>query len=241
MEIPCYETVVKTGSAMPGGLNGDVHAWLVDLNDQDELPDRWPLLDGDETARARRFVFAADRNRYVAAHAALRLILSGYLAVPPGTIRYRTTGNGKPCLDADRPAVRFNLSHSGNMALVAVSDAEVGADIERMNPDRSYLGVAERFFSPVDQARLRGSTKPVELFYTLWSAREAVLKASGAGLFEPFDPFTCVEGRPGPDGRLPADGLCAFSVDSEYRCSVFPVKAGQRLSFFRVRNLSQWR
>ena len=94
------------------------------------------ILDDDERARAARFVFPHDGRRYVAAHAALRLVLAHYLDEDPRRLRFERGTHGKPRL-ACRTAgdYEINLSHSGGRALIAVARArEVGVDIEVTGP-----------------------------------------------------------------------------------------------------------
>jgi 4'-phosphopantetheinyl transferase len=84
---------------------------------------------------------------------------------------------GKPMLP-DGPC--FNLSHAGDYALLAVSDQEIGADIERLRKaDTSAL--AKRFYHPDEQTALAASTSPMELFFTIWALKESYIKNIGRG------------------------------------------------------------
>src|SRR5262245_6285572 len=110
----------------------DIGVWLIDLDagleSQAEIDFAEPgpelaSLDDVEQTRAARFVRARDRRRFARCRAALREILGGLLAKEPVSIRFRVVARGKPALDLaeGQPAIRFNLSHSSNLAVIAVS------------------------------------------------------------------------------------------------------------------------
>ena len=176
-------------------LSADVHVWLLDLGQPDHLIRRlWDTLDGEERARAARFVFSTDRARYTAAHGLVRHVLSGYLGISPAEVIFGYGRHGKPYLVmADAPAVlRFNVSHSANLCLCAVTlDREVGVDIERIRVDRDHRGIADRYFSPAERAALLAlpAEQLVRAFYDCWTRKEAHLKATGDGLGVPLDSF----------------------------------------------------
>ncbi|MFD3841985.1 4'-phosphopantetheinyl transferase family protein [Streptomyces sp. NPDC058642] len=143
------------------------------------------LLSGREAERAGRCRFEADRRRFVVAHGVLRRILAGYLGVPAGELRLERGRHGKPRL-ADGATLRFNLSHCGELALVAVSrHAEVGVDVDRLRPGVPVEAFAERFFPASDARFVAAAAGPVERgerFLRLWTRKEAVVKAAGARL-----------------------------------------------------------
>jgi 4'-phosphopantetheinyl transferase len=178
-----------------GRLSADVHVWLLDLDQPDWLMRRLrETLNGQERARAGRFVFSTDRAQYTAAHGLVRHVLAGYLGIPPAEVIYGYGRHGKPYLvTADAPAVlRFNMSHCANVCLCAVAlDREVGVDIERIRVDRDHRGIADRYFSPAERAALLAlpADELVPAFYDCWTRKEAHLKATGDGLGVPLDSF----------------------------------------------------
>jgi 4'-phosphopantetheinyl transferase len=161
-----------------------VHLWTIRLDEAD--PDQ-AALSSDERERAVAFRFERDRRRFVAAHAALRSILARYLEVSPESLVFLTGARGKPMLDPARhgAAVHFNLSHSHELALVAViRDRDVGVDVERARAVPDLEGLVARFFAPAEQAalgRLPADRRP-EAFFRVWTLKEAYLKACGDGL-----------------------------------------------------------
>ncbi len=156
----------------------------------------WPklaaLLDESETARAKRFAFDDDRRAYVAAHALLRARLSERSKyISPAEWRFEATAHGKPFLHAPRAGVGVSLSHTRAMAAVAIaSGREIGVDVESFLTHRDTLKVAERFFAPEETALVRAESDPIvqnEIFFAIWTLKEAVLKADGRGLARGLD------------------------------------------------------
>ncbi len=171
---------------------GEAHVWLARLKaSEEDIARAAALLSAEEEERARRFRFERHRRRFVMAHAALRTILGRYLGASPGEVAFRHGPRGKPYLNEPEPRIQFNLAHSGELALAAITkEGEIGADIEihRGMPE----GVARRFFSAAENAALT-SLPPRErerAFFRCWTRKEAFLKATGEGLSFGLDNFT---------------------------------------------------
>jgi 4'-phosphopantetheinyl transferase len=151
-------------------------------------------LSADELQRAARFHFARDRRRFTVARGVLRDILGRYLRVPPSELEFRYSAYGKPALAdvADAPWLRFNVSHSHEVALFAVTcGREVGVDIEYLGREIRGEEIAERFFSARERADLSALPAEVkhEAFFNCWTRKEAYIKAHGEGLSLPLDQF----------------------------------------------------
>jgi 4'-phosphopantetheinyl transferase len=115
---------------------------------------------------------------------ALREVLAVYLGEDPARIALEAGEHGKPRL-AGPGRLRFNHSHSGEIALVAVSgELEVGVDVEEVRPGRNVVGLAERAFAPAMAAAVREAPAAERdlLFHRRWTAHEARLKCLGVGL-----------------------------------------------------------
>lgn len=129
--------------------------------------------------KAESYPFRKDRNLSLAAG----LLLAEGLrrtGVSERECVYALGVRGKPYL-INVPEIRFSLSHSGDYALLALSDGEVGCDIEKMRAvDMRLCG---RVFSPADRALLSASAEKEETFFRLWTRRESVIKAAGEGVF----------------------------------------------------------
>src|ERR1700723_304187 len=117
----------------------EVQLWRIDLEALGGDESRWQrLLSPDESARAARYHFARDRQRFVAARALLRTILASYLATDPGSVHFSYSKKEKPSLGPAHAGsnVRFNVTHSGGIALLAFTRRrEIGVDVEQVRHD----------------------------------------------------------------------------------------------------------
>jgi 4'-phosphopantetheinyl transferase len=175
--------------------DNEVHVWRAQLElPLSQLQELRGVLTVDELDRANRFSFEKDRQRFIAARATLRFILSRYLTIYPGHLRFYYNQYGKPFLAPEFSAhlLNFNLSHSGSMALYAITRTiEIGVDVERVRSDFEYEEIAERFFSANEAAILRTipTEKKLDAFYHCWTRKEAYIKAHGKGLSLSLDSF----------------------------------------------------
>jgi 4'-phosphopantetheinyl transferase len=205
-----------------------VHVWRIPLESPHPLDDAWSVLSEEEQARARRFVQERHRRRFVAAHAALRRILAGYTGLPAPQLRFSTGPHGKPALETSsgsRPRLEFNLSHSADIALVAVArERPVGVDLEQWERDMDHLELAERFFSPAERESLRALAERhddlVSGFFAAWSRKEAYLTALGHGVTRGLHHFD-VTLAPSEPARLLADRIDG-AIDRWRMCSLVP-------------------
>jgi 4'-phosphopantetheinyl transferase len=176
----------RTGTALGPTV---ASVWIVRLDvPEREVRSATLLLAPEERERAGAFQNDVARRRHVLARAALRRILAARLKVAPAELRFRNGPNGKPVLQApsDVP-LDFNISHSHNLALVAVSDVgSIGIDVERLRPMPDVQRIADRFFTPDEAASLR-SLPEVDRsrgFFKLWARKEALAKATGRGILQ---------------------------------------------------------
>lgn len=169
----------------------EVHIWRGKLDlPQQELRYFERTLSIDERSRAGKFYFAQDYGRFVAAHGFLREVLSRYLGCDPSHLGFRHEATGKPRLTTSFSGsrVHFNLSHSGGLALVAVSiGREVGVDVEYIrHVDVDDFFVKELFSK--NEAQMLRSVPPLartKAFLSAWTRKEAIGKARGCGLLDP--------------------------------------------------------
>jgi 4'-phosphopantetheinyl transferase len=163
---------------------GVVDLWVVPLA-RATLDGDTALLDAVEQERAARFVFERDHFRFVAAHAALRRILARYAHEAPAALRFDRDANGKPTLSGPHCAdFGWNLSHSGDLAVVAVAAGAVGVDIECERPLADLPALAQRCLTTAEADTLAACDPAarVAAFLRVWTRKEACLKAIGAGL-----------------------------------------------------------
>ncbi|MEM6455496.1 MAG: 4'-phosphopantetheinyl transferase superfamily protein [Acidobacteriota bacterium] len=208
-------------------LGDAVDVWSIDLAPDDATVARCRArLSVDEIAKVDRFHFDRDRRRATVARGALRVLLGGYLDRAPEALRFVYGPQGKPFLagaggQADPDAPSFNVSHSEDRALIAVTRAVsarldaigVGVDVERVRAMPDGLDIAEHFFAAGERATLRQVLTAAPsaqqavvgsaTFFRCWTRKEAYLKATGKGLSLPLDRFE-VSLVPGTPARMRA-------------------------------------
>jgi len=173
----------------PGDLTPEIlHVWRIRLTQSAAVVRTLEAhLSADELRRADRYRRGLDRTRYVVARGALRELLSEYTAHTPHGISFDYTATDKPFMSNDRGEqhLRFNLSHSGEWAAVAVAfSTDVGIDIEQIDSNVSTEAVAKRFFSRSEFEALQSLSleERTIAFFSAWTRKEAYLKARGEGI-----------------------------------------------------------
>lgn len=166
----------------PPLARGEVHVWRLAL-DGEPAPAELAMLATEEAARSARFAFARERRRFARAHASMRRILGLYAGLAPERVPLTADAHGKPRIEGI--GLGFNLSHSGERALLAVSRAtHVGVDVEEASARVDARLVAAEVFSPEECRALDGLEGEAlhAAFLAGWVRKEAVLKAIGVGL-----------------------------------------------------------
>jgi 4'-phosphopantetheinyl transferase len=173
--------------------DGEVHVWMAGLDlPAQRIAEYHRLLSNDEQARMERFRFLRDKHHHTVSRGLLRSILGSYLQMEPQALDFCYGAHGKPQLaqHCGGGSLTFNVSHSNNLALFAVTRGrEVGVDVEYLRPDLPVLELSARFFSAREAALLAALPPGLrcEAFHTCWTRKEAYLKACGVGLMAPLD------------------------------------------------------
>jgi len=164
----------------------EVHSWCVSLDvPPDTCAGLYATLTSDERNRSARLRFERDRRRFVVAHGALRTLLGRYLRVPPGAVRFVYNRFGKPDVSPELGRLKFSLSHSADLALIAIAeDGEVGVDVESIREQTDWAAIARCFFSAAEVDELNRLPSPLQsqAFFSCWTKKEAYVKARGEGL-----------------------------------------------------------
>lgn len=230
-------TSVPTFPALPVNVPalaaGEVHVWRIDLraSSRSLLAVLARILAADERARAHRFVFPHDHDRFILSRGLLRWLLGCYLDSDPAELQFTYNAYGKPEL-AGSFDLQFNLSHAGDLILYAFArDRVVGIDVERIRNDVEIHRLARHVFSANEQATLAAlpPENQVEAFFNGWTRKEAYVKARGKGLSGRLCGFD-VSLRPGEPARLlatrpdPSEAACwsllDLSVDAGYKATL---------------------
>lgn len=203
-----------------------VDVWRVRMNLAADPALALFALSADERDRAARFRFAEDRARFVFSRSALRAILGRYLGKEPASLAFHVGAFGKPSLVGY--SLAFNASASGSVALVAVSDLDLGVDVEHERDDVDPLELAATAFSPDEREAL--ARAPLadrrRAFFAGFTRKEAVIKAKGLGLAMPLADFS-VSLDSAHAALLRIDGddadlwtMHAFSAGEHYPCAL---------------------
>lgn len=181
----------------------DIHLWQYSLQTSETPIDLFKsLLSPQEIRRAERLLRPADRQRFIVGRRRLRQLLGHYLDCEPARLELTTLPQGKPVLV--EPRLQFNLSHSGELALLAVArSVALGVDLEQVRPELDWRPLAGRYFSQGEQQALQQLAPQLQTvgFFAVWTRKEAWLKARGSGFHLPFDSFE-VSAPPTPAALL---------------------------------------
>lgn len=245
LHLHLAQTAWQEVTAPPPLPVGTVHVWRVPLRVENERAAALHVaLSAEEKERFSRFRFPKDREAHTVARGRLRQVLGSYLNRPPAGVTFAYAAAGKPFL-ADHPALRFNLSHAGDWALIACSrNVEVGADVEAVDRSFAKAGLVDRYFSRQEIPVLLGLPEADRhrAFFLAWIRKEAIIKARGGGLQLPLDRFG-VSIRDGEPVRVlhtdwqPAEArnwqLRSFTVAEGYFGAVAWLGEAQNLNFLQ--------
>lgn len=193
----------------------EIHVFRAEVAGQ---PQNWrreilSILTDEERARHARFLREEDASLFALCRGMLRLVLARRLGASPRALSFEKGPFGKPRLaDARHAALRFNVTHSGGVALVALAvEREVGVDIEAVRPIEDLEDLARSTFSELEWQAIAAAPDKTAVFFAIWARKEAVVKALGLGLSLPLDVFD-VEPRPAAPGALLASRDAALSA-----------------------------
>ncbi len=172
----------------------ELHIWHISLiQSQDTIETLASHLDENEWAKADKFRFETERLNYVISHGARREILAKYLECLPNVIKFKENYYGKPFLRENKKRIYFNLSHSHEIALLAVAKKRrIGVDIEAIRKNFDEINIAEQFFSTSEIETLQSLPRNLrtKAFFDCWTRKEAFIKAVGQGLSYPLKEFS---------------------------------------------------
>jgi 4'-phosphopantetheinyl transferase len=203
--------------------NDEVHIYRVCLADErTRIQEFQALLSPEEQSRADRYARKQDRDRFVISKGSLRVILSKYTGIAPLGLQFDTGMRKKPVVRNNQP-VFFNVSHSSDWALIAISTKEVGVDIEWINPNFNFTGIVQEYFSSAEAKHLAVHNSALA-FFELWTRKEAFLKATGQGIGEYLTFTPSLTGIHPLDQQLYGNdrdwNISSFMFNDDYICAV---------------------
>ena len=171
----------------------DIDVWAVQVSAPDVVVEHYfATLSPDERVRAGRYRFEDHRRSFILSRGVLRALLGCYVSAPAGKIQFSYGERGKPHLFGVTTDIRFNSSHSANVALYAMTrHCDLGVDIEKIRLLEDMHQVADRFFCPEEAQELRSLpwAEQESAFFNCWTRKEAYIKAVGHGLSMPLNGF----------------------------------------------------
>jgi 4'-phosphopantetheinyl transferase len=150
------------------------------------------LLTDEERERQRAFFFERNRLEYLVTRGLIRTVLSKYRAIPAAGWRFRRNEYGRP--EVDPPCgLRFNLANHPSLVVCAVheGEAQLGVDVEPLDRGKEVLDIATTVFAEAELSALRAlpSASQPDRAVSLWTLKEAYIKARGMGLALPLKDF----------------------------------------------------
>ena len=171
---------------------GTVHIWYSPLDLwRNRVGELKVLLSAEEIQRSEELVFQNRSEDYIISRGILRKILAQYLGEAPEFVSLELNTTGKPYLTSSR--YHFNLSHSNNLFICGISrDTPIGIDLQQIYPISNIDTLIRNYFSPEEQQIVNSviDSRIQDLFFTIWTAKEAYLKGTGEGFQRPANNFT---------------------------------------------------
>lgn len=222
-----------SAAGIPHLVKEVIHVWCLPLDlPPQEQARNFSLLSPDEKARSEKFYFKKARDHFIAGRGFLRTLLGVYLNLDPTLLQFSYEQQGKPVLKEDSLGwpIQFNVSHSEGLGVLAFClDHRVGVDIEYLRPLADFNDLARMVFTTKEStmiSALSGEDKQ-ELFYKIWTCKEAHYKALGAGLQIPMDKVGVKFKADGDGVLISSDGveinnwqLHLFNPRTNYQCAV---------------------
>ncbi len=200
-----------------------------------------PLLSPEEIEKVFRYKQENDQHCSLIGKAVLRILLGRYLNVDAKAIQFKSAKNKKPELENNFGRnLHFNISHSGNWILIAVSNLEIGVDVEKMYASFTYKNLLSFGFNPQEIGFIENSDLPYQSFYQLWTRKESLLKATGKGLVDGLSHVPSLTGVHQNPTELIGSAenwqVLSFPVDENHVGSVafIPVKTVCRFFNFQL-------
>lgn len=213
------------------------HVWKIHIPSfQPYIGQLVGYLSNSEISRAGSYNNIKDRERFIISRSGTKKIISTYINIPPEQINIIEGDNKKPSIKTHSSiTIQYNIAHSGNIILIAVSSHPVGIDVELVNPTFPYNELLSACFSEQEIAFLESQENPLHAFYLLWTRKEAFIKATAKGIDEEIMFIPCLDGQHEIDNLTSLKKnwrVNSFNITSQYLCSVALEDTINAIKFF---------
>jgi 4'-phosphopantetheinyl transferase len=186
------------------------------------------ILQKDELSRASKFFHTKDKNNYLVRKYYLRKILSCFLTEAPEELQFSTTIRKKPVLQN----IEFNVSHSNDYAVIVVSSNPVGIDIEYIHTSFTFDSLLESCFNAEERSFVGTGRERKIRFYSLWTRKEAVLKATAEGIIDNLASLNGLESKVFRNAKT--FNLNTFYCDKDYLLSLATLDSIDSFKYWHV-------
>ena len=204
-------------------LSGHTDLWRISVHEfSSSLPDLLRVLSEEEIRRSEKYHRKEDATRFIIGKGMLRMILSRYLNCTPPEISFTKSFNNKPRVNPST-GLEFNVSYSKNQVIVAVAAEPVGVDIEFIDEKFDYTLIMDSWFMKEEKDFITSGALPHANFFSLWTRKEALLKATSLGLDDYLKDFSCLDGAKPLPTRVSLGNdwnIKSFIMDRNYSISV---------------------
>jgi 4'-phosphopantetheinyl transferase len=235
--ISYVRELLSAGSVLTDMDKKPLHLWYAHPEDLTEAVAETcaTLLNEDERAQWQTFRFDRHRREYLTTRTLVRTALSHYHPLAPEAWRFQTNPYGKPTIEPDC-GLRFNLSNSPGLVVCLIAQgAEVGVDAEPIERAEKVAELAPEVLSPLELVQLEALRGPEKLdrILSLWTLKEAYIKARGMGLSLPLSKISFLFG--GVEGvRLELDPRLSTELESRWQFCLVE-HAGHRIALMAER------
>jgi len=201
----------------------------------------YSLLHEEEKNKTALFKFEKDKKAYIIRRGMLRLLVSRYLYLDPNSIHFIKGDNNKPALEKNEntAGLHFNISSSGNYALFAIHNAEIGIDIEKVAGSFNYKEVLAVLFSENERGAILHAADATKMFYTFFTRKESIVKASAKGISNSMISIPVSDGdhhisEKNELGITNDLRINSFFLDADYTASVAYKNNARNINFYEA-------
>ena len=207
-------------------LEGSVHLFKIDNQINHETLNYNSILSTAELEKSSRFFRKEDKKSYLVSKYFLRILLSKFVDQQPADIEFQYGINKKPFLNY----LNFNISHTNNSILIGISTKPIGVDLEYLDPSFNFQDVLMNCFHPDEIVLINNGFDSTINFYTIWTRKEALLKATGEGLTDDLDQISTL--RSTTLRRNENFTIKSFQVDKNILGSIAIVEGHTNFNFW---------